>query len=100
MPRKHAAPLSNEEETGIQAGIASDPDNPELTDEELASLKPFHVVFPELAEAIKRSRGRPKLDAPKQAVTLRLAPETIARYKTQGGDWRDRMSKAIEKSIA
>lgn len=30
-----ADPLTNEEEDRIKSGIAEDPDNPELTDEEL-----------------------------------------------------------------
>jgi len=99
MIRKPIPPLTDEEEARIQAGIALDPDNPELTEEEMAKAKPFREVFPDLYENIKRSRGRPKLDAPKEAVTLRLSPETIARYKAVGGaDWRARMSEALEKA--
>ena len=49
-------PLNNEEEARIQAGIASDPDNPELTDAQLASARPFAEVFPELAASIRRAR--------------------------------------------
>ena len=41
-------PLTDEEEAEIQAMIASDPDNPELTDEQLAQMKPFSEVFPDL----------------------------------------------------
>lgn len=101
MPaKKTLARLSKTEEARIQTSIASDPDNPELTDQELATLRPFAEVFPELAESIKRTRGRPKLDAPKEAVTLRLSPETIARYKAKGGtDWRAQMSEALEKAL-
>ncbi len=92
-------PLTDEQEARIQAGIASDPDNPELTDEQLAMAKPFNELFPALADAIKRARGRPKVASPKEAVTLRLTPETIARFKAAGGtDWRDRMSKTLEKA--
>ena len=99
MTRKPIPPLTDEEEARIQAGIALDPDNPELTEEEMATAKPFREVFPDLHEAIKRSRGRPRLDAPKEAVTLRLSPETIARFKALGGDdWRARMSETLEKA--
>jgi uncharacterized protein (DUF4415 family) len=101
MSAKKTLPsLMPEEEARIQRSIANDPDNPELTDAEIASLKPFEEVFPALAESIKRARGRPKLDAPKEAVTLRLSPETIARFKAQSGsEWRTKMSEALEKSI-
>ena len=50
-------PLTDEEEAVIQAGIASDPDNPELTDAQLASARPFAEVFPELAASIRRARA-------------------------------------------
>ncbi len=101
MTRKPIRPLTDEEEARIQAGIASDPDNPELTDEQIATAKSFSELFPALSDAIKRSRGRPKLDAPKEAVTLRLSPETIARFKAAGGkDWRARMSETLERAGA
>ena len=92
-------PLTDEEEAQIQAGIASDPDNPELTDEQIAMAKPFREVFPAVSEAIKRSRGRPRIISPKGAVTLRLSPETIARFKEAcGDDWRARMSETLERA--
>ena len=34
-------PLTDDEEAEIQRMIASDPDNPELTDEQIAGLRPF-----------------------------------------------------------
>lgn len=71
-------------------------DSPEFTKEEIAAAKPFAEAFPALAESIKRARGRPRLDAPKEAVTLRLSPETIARFKAGGDDWRTRMSEALD----
>ena len=99
MIRKPTPPLTDEEEARIQAGIAIDPDNPELTEEEKATAKPFREVCPDLYESVKRSRGRPRVASPKEAVTLRLSPETIARYKAIGGDdWRARMSETLEKA--
>jgi uncharacterized protein (DUF4415 family) len=96
---KALPPLTNAEEAEIQAGIALDPDNPELTDEQLSELRPFREVHPVLCEAIKRGPGRPRLDFPKEAVTLRLSPETIARYKSIGGDdWRARMTETLERA--
>ncbi|HEY9211276.1 MAG TPA: BrnA antitoxin family protein [Ancylobacter sp.] len=75
-------------------------DNPEMTEEDIRNAKPFADAFPALAESIKRSRGRPKVESPKEAVTLRLSPETVARFKAAGAkDWRARMSEVIEKAI-
>jgi len=90
--------LTDAEEAEIQGMITSDPDAPEATDEQLAQARPFAEAFPDLAASIRRSRGRPKLDAPKQAVTLRLAPETLARFKAKGADWRARMSDILDRA--
>ena len=38
-------PLTDAEEAEIQRMIASDPDNPELTDEQIAGLRPFAKCF-------------------------------------------------------
>lgn len=53
---KPTPPLIDEEEPRVQAGIASDLDNPEMTDEQLAAAKPFGKVFPVLLDAIQRSQ--------------------------------------------
>lgn len=91
-------PLTDSEEAEIQRMIASDPDNPEVTDEQIAQRKTFAEAFPELTESIKRSRGRPKLDNAKQAVTLRLDPATLAKFQATGADWRIRMSEVLDKA--
>ncbi len=62
------------------------------------SAKPFAEVFPELAESIRRSRGRPPKADAKLAVTLRLDPETVERFKSQGPDWRARMGAALKRA--
>ena len=85
-------------EAKIQKMIASDPDNPELTDAQIARARPFRDVFPDLHASIKRSRGRPKVENPKEAVTLRLSPDTIEKFKAIGDDWRARMAKALERA--
>ena len=99
MTRKPILPLTDEDEARIQAGIAADPDNPELTEEQMAELRPFGEVCPDLMATIKRARGRPTIDAPKEAVTLRLSPETVARFKAIAGtEWRAKMSETLEKA--
>lgn len=69
-----------------------------LTDEELANFKPLQEAVPDLAESIRRSRGRPRVENPKEAVTLRLAPATLAKFKATGKDWRARMTKILEEA--
>ncbi|WP_274628356.1 BrnA antitoxin family protein [Arvimicrobium flavum] len=73
-------------------------DNPEFSADDLKKAKPFAEAFPELAENIRRGRGRPRVDSPKQAVTLRLSPDTLAKFKAGGRDWRARMSEILDKA--
>ena len=93
-----AKPLTDEEEALIQAQIAADADDEELTDEQLAQARPFAEVFPELAESIRRSVGRPKLENAKQPVTLRLSPQTLEKFESLGPDWRARMAEVLDKA--
>jgi uncharacterized protein (DUF4415 family) len=74
-------------------------DNPELTDEELAQMRPFAEVFPELAEAIRKSRGRPAVDNPKQQVTLRLDAEVLTRLRASGKGWQARVNAVLRKDL-
>ena len=87
-------------EEQIQRMIASDPDNPEWTDEELAQARPFDEVFPALAEKMRKSiGGRPKAEKPKVAVSLRLDPEGIEAFKAEGPGWQSRMNQALRKAV-
>lgn len=52
--KRHFRLHSSAEEARIQAGIKRDPDNPELTREQLKQMRPFRELQAE------RRRGRPK----------------------------------------
>jgi uncharacterized protein (DUF4415 family) len=93
-------PLTDEEEAEIQRMIASDPDNPELTDEQIAGLRPFDEVFPALAEGARRGPGRPKLDTTLEPVTLRLDRGVVEHFRAQGADWRKRMARVLAKAAS
>lgn len=45
------------------------------------------------------SRGRPKSLAPKKAVSLRLDPEVIDKFKAEGPGWQGRMNEALRKAV-
>lgn len=92
-------PLTKEEEAEIQKMIASDPDNPELTDEQLKQGKSFAEAFPDLAESIKRSRGRPSIENPKQQVSLRLSPDVLSKLKASGKGWQSRVDDILRKAV-
>lgn len=91
-------PITDEEEALIQAQIADDADDEDITDEQLAQAKPFAEVFPDVAASIRRSAGRPRSENPKQAVTLRLSPATLRKFEALGPDWRARMAEVLEKA--
>ncbi len=80
-------PLTDAEEAEIQRLIASDPDSPEATDEQLAQARPFAEVFPDLAESIRRARGRPATGKAKKTVSIRLDPEVVEKFKATGPGW-------------
>jgi len=43
-------------------------------------------------------RGRPKLENPKQLLSLRLPPEVIATWRATGPGWQTRMAEVLERS--
>ena len=76
-------------------------DSPPLTDEELASMRPFREVLPEMAAKMDvaiAARGRPKIEAPKVAVTLRLDPDVLEKFKASGRNWRTVMAEELTKA--
>ncbi|ADO42392.1 BrnA antitoxin family protein [Ketogulonicigenium vulgare] len=86
-------------EKEIQRRIASDPDAPEATDDQLAKAKPFAEAMPQLAENLRRNLGgRPKSDNPKVAVSLRLDQDVIEKFKAAGPGWQSRMNKALREA--
>ncbi|MFG6084296.1 BrnA antitoxin family protein [Paracoccus litorisediminis] len=86
-------------EEKIQRMIASDPDAPEATDDQIARAKPFQDVFPELASNLRKNLGgRPRSENPKVAVSLRLDQEVVARFKAQGPGWQSRMNEALRSA--
>ncbi|WP_220495406.1 BrnA antitoxin family protein [Paracoccus sp. MC1862] len=90
MTRQHLT------EDQIQRMIASDPDAPEASDDQLAQAKPFTEAFPALAEAMRKNvGGRPKAENPKVAVSLRLDQDVVARFKASGPGWQTRINSAL-----
>lgn len=69
-----------------------DPDDaPELTDEwfETADVYDGEKLI---------SRGRPKSDTPKKAISLRLDADVLDKFKAAGPGWQGRMNDALRKA--
>lgn len=80
-----------EEEARIQAGIAQDPDNPEIKPEQWKKMRPF----PEVMAERRAARGRPKADVTKEPVTVRYDAEVLAFFRDGGSGWQTRMNEVL-----
>jgi len=69
-------------------------DNPELTPAAFEQARAGAEAFPEF---VARRRGRPKAEAPKIAVKIRVAPDVLAAYQSGGPGWQTRMHEALRK---
>lgn len=75
-------------------------DAPELTDEVLANGRPGSEVLPAAVLAgLKRPQGRPRAEAPKRHVNLRLSPTVIDHFKAGGAGWQTRINAALEDVV-
>ena len=99
VERKPKAEISDEEEARIQRMIASDPDAPEATEEQLAQARPFAEAFPELADSMRKNvGGRPRKKNPKVPVSIRLDPDVVAKFKATGPGWQSRINEALRRA--
>lgn len=69
------------------------------TDEELAQALPLDEALPDLAESIRRTRGRPRVDNPKKQVTLRIDADVLDRLRQSGPGWQSRANEALKKAV-
>lgn len=74
-----------EENAAINAGINSDPDTRELSDAEMARLKPV--------------RGRPAGSGKKSLISLRIDTEVLDYFKSQGMGWQTKINNTLRASI-
>jgi uncharacterized protein (DUF4415 family) len=82
----------------------ADRDNPVWTKETFACAQKARDVLPEIfgaataAKMLKR-RGRPKSGNSRMSISLRLPPETLARWKATGPGWQTRMAEVLTKAV-
>jgi uncharacterized protein (DUF4415 family) len=86
--RKFVMP-SDAEEAAINRGIAADPDTYEVSREEIQEMRP-----------LKNRGGRPKLDNPKEPVSLRLDADVLAAFRASGDGWQTRMNNALREWLS
>lgn len=77
-------------------------DNPELTEEDFRSMRPFAEVFPHLAASIGTSIGKrgPQKAPTKISTTLRLSPAVVAHFRATGKGWQARIDQVLKDWVA
>jgi uncharacterized protein (DUF4415 family) len=78
----------------------ADSDNPEWTAADFRRARPAGEVLPKLvgeqtAERLLKPQGRPKSPDAKVAISLRIPPQTLARWKASGPGWQTRMAETL-----
>jgi uncharacterized protein (DUF4415 family) len=82
----------------------ADRDNPIWAEETFARARKARAVLPELfrpttSARMLKPRGRPKTGHARTLISLRLPPETLARWKATGPGWQTRMADTLTKAV-
>jgi uncharacterized protein (DUF4415 family) len=51
-----------------------------------------------MAEGLRKNRGRPKAEAPKKQVTLRLDSDVVEFFRRAGPGWQSRINDSLRSS--
>jgi uncharacterized protein (DUF4415 family) len=80
-----------------------DDDAPELTDAELAEMRPAREVLPPdfYAMVTKRRPGQrgPGKKPAKVAMTIRVDADTLAAWKASGTGWQRRVNDVLRRAV-
>jgi len=67
----------------------------ELTTDDFKHFRSASEVLPSELIAVLPKRGRPRAEAPKKAVNIRLAPDIIDAFRATGRGWQTRVNNAL-----
>jgi len=79
-------------------------ENPEWTDATFERARLARDVLPEIvgdnaATQLLKPLGRPKSGNARLAISLRLPPDTLARWKATGPGWQTRMAEVLSRAV-
>ena len=82
----------------------ADRENPVWTKETFSRARLAREVLPEIfgkqaAAKMLKPRGRPKTGNARTSISLRLPPDTLARWKATGPGWQTRMAETLRKAV-
>jgi uncharacterized protein (DUF4415 family) len=94
----------NREPAEFTAEEIAEVQSPELTDEELASLRPGSDALPPklfaaLTAARKPGQRGPQKSPTKKMITLRVDPEVLEGYRASGEGWQSRMNEVLRAGL-
>lgn len=73
--------------------------SPELTDDELARMRPARgVLKPALFEKLTKGRG-PQKAPTKEAVSLRLDREVVEHFRAMGPGWQTKINRTLRATV-
>jgi len=88
----------------MAAHLKKDRDNPEWTDAVFKRARPAREVLPRLigkkkaSELLSRKRG-PGLKPSKVPVSIRLDPDILQFYKSDGPGWQKRINDTLRRAL-
>lgn len=72
-------------------------DSPELTDAELAGLRPMREAMPALHAALQEGQRKRGPARTKEAVSLRLDIDLVEKLRASGPGWQSRVNEALRE---
>ena len=76
----------------------------ELGETDMLHFRPAREILPRLlrtdvATELLKPRGRPRAAVTKVAISLRLPPDVLERWKATGPGWQTRMADTLSRAI-
>jgi uncharacterized protein (DUF4415 family) len=102
---KHVTPVTAQEDAEIRRAAAADPDAPDMSDDDLARMRPASEMLPMIFGAengakLMRRRGRPAKAITKEAVNVRYDRDVLEAFRAGGEGWQTRMNTALREWAA
>ena len=85
--------MNEKKASGAPEGTAPD-DAPELADAFFDQAEVFRGDT-----LIRRGRGRPRLDAPKEQINIRLDADVLSRLRQSGPGWQTNINEMLRASL-
>lgn len=74
-------------------------DSPELTDEEIAGLRPMKEALPKVYAALQAEIAKRGPAKTKEAISIRLDIDLVEKLRASGPGWQSRVNEALREWI-